>query len=242
MESYRYRKSASKYRVCQKIVHFLFFNVDSTESPDGLQSVLSSVAFPGRLTQLRTALWTELWAPLYTQCRLAVTAARNPYWTPGFFLLLSSQFSYLPKHCRALRRLRQFSVRDPRRGNGVAGAALLGGAAREFDSQSNGRWRVKRPIGDTVVPAAQPAYRARRDLPARRSNQFLTADARAKRRWLGLGCPPWRGVSGGGCLRARVFGSNSCNYMPHWAEFSAFVHKLWPIFALENYWKYNLNT
>ena len=52
MESYRYRKSASKYRVCQKIVHFLFFNVDSTESPDGLQSVLSSAAFPGRLLSL----------------------------------------------------------------------------------------------------------------------------------------------------------------------------------------------
>ena len=84
----------------------LFFNVDSTESPDGLQSVLSSVAFPGRLLSLE--LLSELhWAPLYTQCRLAVTA-RNPYWTPGFFLL-SSQFSYLPKHCRVLRRLRQFS-------------------------------------------------------------------------------------------------------------------------------------
>ena len=68
----------------------LFFNVDSTESPDGLQSVLSSVAFPGRLFSLE--LLSELhWAPLYTQCRLAVTA-RNPYWTPGFFFFLVLSF------------------------------------------------------------------------------------------------------------------------------------------------------
>ena len=50
-------------------MHFLFFNVDSTESPDGLQSVLSSAAFPGRLLSLE--LLSELHrAPLYTQCRL----------------------------------------------------------------------------------------------------------------------------------------------------------------------------
>lgn len=221
----------------------LFFNVDSTESPDGLQSVLSSVAFPGRLFSLE--LLSELhWAPLYTQCRLAVTA-RNPYWTPGFFFFLVLSFltyQNIAGRCVDSVNFQARSVVYPRRGNGVAGAAWPGGAAREFDSQSNGRWRVKRPIGDTVVPAAQPVYRARRDLPARRSNQFLTADARAKRRWLGLGCPPWRGVAGGGCLRARVFGSNSCNYMPQWPKFQAFVHKLWPIFAFEKHWKSLFNT
>ena len=88
-------------------MHFLFFNVDSTESPDGLQSVLSSAAFPGRLLSLE--LLSELHrAPLYTQCRLL----REIRTELQVFFLLSSQFSYLPKHCRVLRRLRQFSVRE----------------------------------------------------------------------------------------------------------------------------------
>ena len=206
----------------------LFFNVDSTESPDGLQSVLSSNAFPGYSAELLSELH---WAPLYTQCRLA---ARNPYWTPGFFFFFFLVLSFLTYQNIAGRCVDSVSfqarseVYQP--GDRYSGRGVTGAAAREFDSQSNGRWRVKRPIGDTVVPAARPVCRARR------SNQFLTGDARAKCRWLGLGCPRRRGVGGGSCLRARVFGSNSCNYMPLWAEFPAFFCKLWPIFALWNHW------
>ena len=177
---------------------------------------------------------------MQTGCNCAKSVLNSRFF---FFLVLSFlTYQNIAGRCVDSVNFQARSVVYPRRRNGVEGAAWPGGAAREFDSQSNGRWRVKRPIGDTVVPAAQPVYRARRDLPARRSNQFLTADARAKRRWLGLGCPPWRGVAGGGCLRARVFGSNSCNYMPQWPKFQAFVHKLWPIFAFEKHWKSLFNT
>ena len=100
-----YRKSASKYRVCQKIVHFYSLMWIPPSLPMDCRAFS---ALPlSQATQLRTALWTTLSPPVYTvqtgcNCAKSVLNSR-------FFFLLSSQFSYLPKHCRALRRLRQFS-------------------------------------------------------------------------------------------------------------------------------------
>ena len=222
----------------------LFFNVDSTESPDGLQSVLSSVAFPGRLLSLE--LLSELhWAPLYTQCRLAVTA-RNPYWTPGFFFFLV--LSFLTYQNIAGRCVDSVSFQCaicsvPQAGERCSGRGVTrrrcGARVRFPIERSMTRQKTDRRYCSTsratgISGAAWPAGAA--------FQSVLTADARAKRRWLGLGCPPWRGVAGGGCLRARVFGSNSCNYMPQWPKFQAFVHKLWPIFAFEKHWKSLFNT
>ena len=186
-----YRKSASKYRVCQKIVHFLFFNVDSTESPDGLQSVLSSAAFPGRLLSLE--LLSELHrAPLYTQCRLLREIRTE---LQVFFFLVLSFLTYqniagrcvdsvsfqagercsgrgVTRRCGARVRFpiersmtRQKTDRrycSTSRATGISGAAWPAGAA--FQSVFNGRCSCETPLAWTGLPTV--ARRSRRRLLA----------------------------------------------------------------------------
>ena len=72
-------------------MHFLFFNVDSTESPDGLQSVLSSAAFPGRLLSL------ELLSELSTEppcIHSADCCAKSVLNSRFFFFLVLSFLTY----------------------------------------------------------------------------------------------------------------------------------------------------